>query len=349
MRGATPSADAGRRSRGSSSWWCALCALVVALAIQIGTNYANDYSDGIRGTDDARVGPVRLVGLGPGLTRVGPQGGAARLRRGRRGRAGPGLGHLVVAVLLVGAACLAAGWFYTGGPRPYGYVGLGELFVFVFFGLVATVGTFYVQTLRARGAGRLVCGGGGRPAGHRAVAGQQPPRHRLRRREREAHPRGATRAASCWFRLPPLHRRTLRGRAGLVARRVGLAGCAGPPTGPAAHPVGAARGGRARPSCRQRCRRAGRCFRCWPLPVGCRWSSECCWPPRCSGGSPDWLRWLSPCASGAPAADVVPAERADQGGHVGRPLEVGCVPGRRDHRGGGVGPDGLAPSGARAR
>ncbi len=128
-------------------WWRALAALVVALAIQVGTNYANDYSDGIRGTDDVRVGPVRLVASGlasPGAVKRG-----ALVCFGVAGVVGLGLAWATSWwILLVGAACLAAGWFYTGGPRPYGYAGLGEVFVFVFFGLVATVGTYYVQTLR---------------------------------------------------------------------------------------------------------------------------------------------------------------------------------------------------------
>jgi 1,4-dihydroxy-2-naphthoate polyprenyltransferase len=128
-------------------WWCALGALVVALAIQVGTNYANDYSDGIRGTDDARVGPVRLVATG--LASPGAVKRAAFTAFGVAAVVGLGLAWATSYwVLLVGAACFAAGWFYTGGPRPYGYAGFGELFVFVFFGLVATVGTFYVQTLR---------------------------------------------------------------------------------------------------------------------------------------------------------------------------------------------------------
>jgi 1,4-dihydroxy-2-naphthoate octaprenyltransferase len=131
----------------SNSWWLALGALVVALAIQVATNYANDYSDGIRGTDDARVGPVRLVATGLASPKA-----VKRAAFGAFAVAGVvGLGLAWATswwILLVGAACLAAGWFYTGGPRPYGYAGLGEAFVFVFFGLVATVGTFYVQTGR---------------------------------------------------------------------------------------------------------------------------------------------------------------------------------------------------------
>ncbi|MGA3146224.1 MAG: 1,4-dihydroxy-2-naphthoate polyprenyltransferase, partial [Acidimicrobiales bacterium] len=122
-------------------------ALVVALAIQVGTNYANDYSDGIRGTDDDRVGPLRLVASG--LASPGAVKRAALTCFGVAGVVGLGLAWATSWwILVVGAACLAAGWFYTGGPRPYGYAGLGELFVFVFFGLVATVGTYYVQSLR---------------------------------------------------------------------------------------------------------------------------------------------------------------------------------------------------------
>ncbi|MHB1712532.1 MAG: 1,4-dihydroxy-2-naphthoate polyprenyltransferase [Acidimicrobiales bacterium] len=134
----------------TSPWWRALGALVVALAIQVGTNYANDYSDGIRGTDDARVGPVRLVASGlaspPAVKR------AAFMAFGIAAIVGLGLAWATSWwVLLVGAAGLAAGWFYTGGPRPYGYAGFGELVVFAFFGPVATIGTYYVQTLRLGG------------------------------------------------------------------------------------------------------------------------------------------------------------------------------------------------------
>lgn len=135
---------------GGPVWWRAALALVVALALQVGTNYANDYSDGIRGTDDARVGPVRLVASG--LATPGAVKKAALLSFAVAALAG-----LVLAavagwwILLVGAAALAAGWFYTGGPRPYGYAGFGEVFVFVFFGVVATVGTTYVQLERFTG------------------------------------------------------------------------------------------------------------------------------------------------------------------------------------------------------
>jgi 1,4-dihydroxy-2-naphthoate octaprenyltransferase len=126
--------------------WRAVAAGIVALALQVGTNYANDYSDGVRGTDrgDRRVGPVRLVGSGlrsPGAVKRAAL--ASFLVAGVAGLA------LAIAVgwelLVVGALAMAAGWFYTGGPRPYGYLGLGELFVFVFFGVVATAGSAYVQ------------------------------------------------------------------------------------------------------------------------------------------------------------------------------------------------------------
>ncbi len=132
---------------GVNPWWCALGALVVALSIQVGTNYANDYSDGVRGTDDARVGPLRLVASGSASPSAVKR--AALVSFGVAAVVGLALAWATSWwILLVGAACLAAGWFYTGGPRPYGYAGLGELFVFVFFGLVATVGTYYVQTRR---------------------------------------------------------------------------------------------------------------------------------------------------------------------------------------------------------
>jgi 1,4-dihydroxy-2-naphthoate octaprenyltransferase len=125
-------------------WWRFLAAMVVALAIQIATNYVNDYADGVRGTDDRRVGPVRLVGSGLATaSEVRLAAGVAALVAAVAGLA------LAVAVgpevLVVGVASLLAGYFYTGGPKPYGYLGLGEVFVFVFFGLVATVGSAYVQ------------------------------------------------------------------------------------------------------------------------------------------------------------------------------------------------------------
>ena len=125
----------------------AVLALVVALALQIGVNFANDYSDGIKGTDATRVGPVRLVGQGLAPARTVRL--AALLCFGVAAVAGLALVLLTAQwwLLLVGAASIAAAWLYTGGPRPYGYAGLGEVFVFVFFGVVPVVGTAYVQTL----------------------------------------------------------------------------------------------------------------------------------------------------------------------------------------------------------
>ena len=143
----------------------ATLALIVALSLQVGVNYANDYSDGIRGTDQQRVGPIRLVGQG--------------LAPARRVRAAAfscfavaaiaGLALVAISgywwLVIVGAASIAAAWFYTGGPRPYGYAGFGEVFVFVFFGLVPVLGTLYVQTgavdlravLASIGVGALAC------------------------------------------------------------------------------------------------------------------------------------------------------------------------------------------------
>jgi 1,4-dihydroxy-2-naphthoate octaprenyltransferase len=126
-------------------WWNAGLALAVAVLLQIGVNYANDYSDGIRGTDKYRVGPSRLTGSGAAKPRAVLTVALTFLVLA----AAAGVGLVVITgqywLLAVGAACLVAGFFYTGGKRPYGYYGLGELFVFVFFGLVATAGTTYVQ------------------------------------------------------------------------------------------------------------------------------------------------------------------------------------------------------------
>lgn len=134
-------------SEGSAIWWRAAAALVVSVAIQVATNYANDYSDGVRGTDVDRVGPMRLVASGTAPARSVRK--AALICFGVAAMAGVVLavvsGPVVVAL---GATCLAAGWFYTGGRHPYGYSGWGEPFVFVFFGLVAVAGTAYVQTGR---------------------------------------------------------------------------------------------------------------------------------------------------------------------------------------------------------
>ena len=132
---------------GRFSWWRAALALVVALALQVGVNYANDYSDGVRGSDEKRVGPVRLVaaGLAPPRQVLAAAFGCFFVA----GAAGLALAAAVSWWLLpAGAACIAAAWFYTGGPRPYGYDGFGEVFVFVFFGVVAVAGTAYVEMLR---------------------------------------------------------------------------------------------------------------------------------------------------------------------------------------------------------
>jgi 1,4-dihydroxy-2-naphthoate polyprenyltransferase len=124
-------------------WWTVGPALIVSLALQVGVNYSNDYSDGVRGTDEVRVGPVRLVASG--LAAAKSVKLAAMVAFGVAAAVG-----LVLAattswwLIAVGAASVLAGWFYTGGSHPYGYLGLGEVFVFVFFGLVATVGTTFV-------------------------------------------------------------------------------------------------------------------------------------------------------------------------------------------------------------
>jgi 1,4-dihydroxy-2-naphthoate octaprenyltransferase len=123
----------------------ALLALFVSLSLQIGVNYANDYSDGIRGTDNDRIGPSRITA--GGLAKPVQVKGAAFISFGVAAVAGLGLAITTSWWLIaVGAISIAAAWGYTGGKNPYGYMGLGELFVFIFFGLVATVGSFYVQT-----------------------------------------------------------------------------------------------------------------------------------------------------------------------------------------------------------
>jgi 1,4-dihydroxy-2-naphthoate polyprenyltransferase len=146
-------------------WVIALCCLAVAVSLQIGVNYANDYSDGIRGTDDVRVGPARLTGGRKAKPRtvlivalvffaIAALAGIALVVRTQQWW-----------LLGVGAVCIVAAWFYTGGKRPYGYAGLGEVVVFVFFGLVATLGTTWVQAqnlpqeawLGAVGVGFLAC------------------------------------------------------------------------------------------------------------------------------------------------------------------------------------------------
>jgi 1,4-dihydroxy-2-naphthoate octaprenyltransferase len=128
-------------------WWWAGAALVVALALQVGVNYANDYSDGVRGADARRAGPLRLTGSGvaaPTAVR-----NAAMLAFGVAAVVGLALAVAVdLRLLVVGIAAIAAAALYTGGPRPYGYSGLGELAVLVFFGFVATAGSAYVQLER---------------------------------------------------------------------------------------------------------------------------------------------------------------------------------------------------------
>ncbi|MGZ6745569.1 MAG: 1,4-dihydroxy-2-naphthoate polyprenyltransferase [Nocardioides sp.] len=149
---------------GGAVWWKAALALLVSLALQVGVNYANDYSDGIRGTDADRVGPLRLVG-----SRVASPEAVKRAAFGAFGVACV-VGLVLAAttswwLVAAGAVSVLAAWYYTGGSRPYGYLGLGEVMVFVFFGLVAVMGTTYVQTLAldlasfyaAVGIGALAC------------------------------------------------------------------------------------------------------------------------------------------------------------------------------------------------
>ena len=139
----------------AASWWRALLALAVAVAFIVGVNYANDYSDGIRGTDDVRVGPVRLVGAKLAAPRAVRTAAVVSLAVGAV--AGLALAWFSVPWLIaVGAVCIAGAWLYTGGSKPYGYRGLGEIAVFVFFGLVAVLGTQYTQALRVDWVGALL-------------------------------------------------------------------------------------------------------------------------------------------------------------------------------------------------
>jgi 1,4-dihydroxy-2-naphthoate octaprenyltransferase len=150
---------------GALHWVRALLCLAVAVALQVGVNYANDYSDGIRGTDKRRVGPPRLTGSGAAKPRTVLTVAIVFFALA----AAAGVVLIVLTqqwiLLAVGAACIVAAWFYTGGKKPYGYYGLGELFVFVFFGLVATAGTTFVQAgtvsleswLAGTAAGFLAC------------------------------------------------------------------------------------------------------------------------------------------------------------------------------------------------
>ena len=131
----------------SAVWWKALLALGVSVSLIVGVNYANDYSDGIRGTDDERAGPLRLVGSRLAAPRAVLT--AAGLSLGLAAVAGVILALFSSPWLIaVGAACIAGAWLYTGGSRPYGYAGFGEVAVFVFFGLVAVLGTQFTQASR---------------------------------------------------------------------------------------------------------------------------------------------------------------------------------------------------------
>jgi 1,4-dihydroxy-2-naphthoate octaprenyltransferase len=140
---------------GDAVWWKALLALVVAVAMIIGVNFANDYSDGIRGTDEVRSGPLRLVGSKLAAPRSVLTAAAVSLAIA----AVAGLALAVVSapwLIAVGAVCIAGAWLYTGGSKPYGYSGLGEVAVFVFFGLVAVLGTQYTQALRVDWVGVVI-------------------------------------------------------------------------------------------------------------------------------------------------------------------------------------------------
>lgn len=139
---------------GQVSWWRVVPALIVSLALQVAVNYANDYSDGVKGTDENRVGPVRLVASG--LAAPNEVKRAAIVSFAVAALAGLVLALATTLWLIpVGVACIAAGWFYTGGPSPYGYAGLGEIFVFTFFGLLATAGTTFVLSERVTGLSLL--------------------------------------------------------------------------------------------------------------------------------------------------------------------------------------------------
>ena len=162
--GAACAAGAGASFGDGVVWWRVAAALAVALLLQIGVNYANDYSDGVKGTDDVRVGPMRLVATRTASASSVKRAALATLL------AAAVVGLVLAAattwwLIAVGAVAILAAWGYTGGPKPYGYLGLGELFVFVFFGLVATVGTTYVAIesvpgitwVAATGVGFLAC------------------------------------------------------------------------------------------------------------------------------------------------------------------------------------------------
>ncbi len=148
---------------GPTRWWRAVGALVVALALQIGVNFANDYSDGVRGADRVRRGPVRLTATG--LAAPSAVRNAALLSFGGAAVVGAVLSIVVDSrLLLLGAVCIAAAALYTGGPRPYGYLGLGELMVLACFGFAATAGSAYVQHRHVNGTAWLCCLVAGLPA-----------------------------------------------------------------------------------------------------------------------------------------------------------------------------------------
>lgn len=137
---------------GTPVWWKALLALAVSVSMIIGVNFANDYSDGIRGTDDDRVGPLRLVGSRLASPSAVKTVAIAFLTLA----AAAGLALAITTawwLVAVGAVCVAGAWFYTGGSKPYGYSGFGEIAVFIFFGLVAVLGTEYVQTFAVSSIG----------------------------------------------------------------------------------------------------------------------------------------------------------------------------------------------------
>jgi 1,4-dihydroxy-2-naphthoate octaprenyltransferase len=137
------------------NWFRAVLALKVAVWLQIGVNFANDYSDGIKGTDDDRVGPIRLVASGIATSKSVKR--AAFISFAIACIAGAWLALLTSPLLIViGAISIAAAWGYTGGKNPYGYKGLGDISVFIFFGVIATVGTFYVQTETITGLSFIV-------------------------------------------------------------------------------------------------------------------------------------------------------------------------------------------------
>jgi 1,4-dihydroxy-2-naphthoate octaprenyltransferase len=162
--GAACAAGSGASFGDGVVWWRVGGAMVVSLLLQIGVNYANDYSDGVKGTDDVRVGPMRLVATGTATASAVKRAAMAALL------AAAAVGLMLAAattwwLIAVGAVSILAAWGYTGGPKPYGYLGLGEVFVFVFFGLVATVGTTYlaieevpgITWVAATGVGFLAC------------------------------------------------------------------------------------------------------------------------------------------------------------------------------------------------